>query len=92
MNLAATRRELQQPLHAEHPAIEAEVIHMARRELAQRVVDVLVRRMHLYYETRDHGLGCAQKVAERLGEELGWSPGTMLREAARYADAVAAGV
>lgn len=84
VNLAATRRELQQPLHPEHPAIEAEVIHTARRELAQTVADVLVRRVHLFYETRDHGVAASRRVAERLGEELGWDEPTVAREVERY--------
>jgi glycerol-3-phosphate dehydrogenase len=92
VNLAASRRELQQPLHPEHPAIEAEVIHTARRELAQCVADVLVRRIHLYYETRDHGLAAARTTAERLGEELGWDAGTVDREVLRYSELVTAGV
>jgi glycerol-3-phosphate dehydrogenase len=91
VNLAASRRELQHPLHPEHPAIEAEVIHTARRELAQSVADVLVRRIHLYYETRDHGLAAARTTAERLGEELGWDADTIARETRRYAELVAAG-
>ena len=58
-----------------HPAIEAEVIHAVRRELAQRVEDFLVRRMHLYYELADHGTGAAPRVAELMAEEMGWERG-----------------
>ncbi len=85
-NLVRERRTLAQPLHPEHPAIEAQVIHAARRELAMRVEDVLVRRLHLYYETADQGRIAAHRVAELMGEELGWDGQVVEREAARYLD------
>jgi glycerol-3-phosphate dehydrogenase len=84
INLAATHRELQRRLHPRHPAIEAEVVHAARRELAQRVDDVLVRRIHLYYETPDRGEGAASRTAQLLGRELGWTGTRIAEEHARY--------
>jgi glycerol-3-phosphate dehydrogenase len=69
-NLVRERRELMKPLSPDHPAIEAEVLHAARRELAQQVDDVLVRRLHLYYETQDQGVYAAHRVAQLLAEEL----------------------
>jgi glycerol-3-phosphate dehydrogenase len=89
VNLAAIHRELQRRIHPDHPAIEAEVIHTARRELACKVEDVLVRRIHLYYETRDHGVAAASRVAQLLGGELGWDPDLVQRRAAEYRDLVA---
>ena len=84
VNLAATHRELQRRLHPHHPAIEAEVLHAARRELAQRVDDVLVRRIHLAYETTDRGRAAARRTAELMARELGWGPDVIDREAAHY--------
>ncbi|HEX9055665.1 MAG TPA: glycerol-3-phosphate dehydrogenase/oxidase [Gemmatimonadales bacterium] len=84
VNLAAIHRELQRRLQPDHPAIEAEVVHIARRELASKVEDVLVRRIHLYYEAADHGVAAADRVAELLGQELGWEPEQVRREAAEY--------
>jgi glycerol-3-phosphate dehydrogenase len=84
VNLTATRRELQRRLHPRHPAIEAEVVHAARRELAERVDDVLVRRVHLYYETPDRGQAAAHRTAELLGHELGWPRTRMMEEEVRY--------
>ena len=51
------------------------MLHAVRRELAQTVEDVLVRRIHLYFETRDRG--CARRGGWRncWGGELGWSSG-----------------
>ncbi|HEX5385633.1 MAG TPA: glycerol-3-phosphate dehydrogenase/oxidase [Gemmatimonadales bacterium] len=89
LNLASSYRALQRRLHPEHPAIEAEVVHMARRELAQRVADVLVRRVHVYYETRDQGLRAARRVAELMGQELGWDAERMAEEVQRYEQIVA---
>jgi glycerol-3-phosphate dehydrogenase len=88
-NLVRERRELAAPLLAGYPAIEAEVIHVARRELAQRVDDVLVRRIHPYYEGPDHGLGAARRTAELLAEELGWEPARLEEEVERYRNLVA---
>ncbi len=84
VNLASARRELQRRLHPRHAAIEAEVVHTARREMAQRVDDVLVRRLHLYYETPDRGEAAARRTAELLGRELGWKGTRVSEEQARY--------
>jgi glycerol-3-phosphate dehydrogenase len=83
-NLGGADRRLFRRLLAPHPAIEAEVIHAVRRELAQTVEDVLVRRFHLYYEHPGHGTPAAQRVAELMGEELGWDAGRIAEEVERY--------
>ena len=90
VNLARARRELQRRLHPAHPAIEAEVVHAARRELAQRVEDVLVRRIHVFYETPDRGVAAARRTAELLGREMGWSASRVDAETARYTDLTSA--
>ncbi len=87
-NLVREQRELAQLLVPDHPAIEAEVVHVTRRELAHRVDDVLVRRIHLYYETEDHGLTAAARVAELMGGVLEWSREQVLEEAIRYIELV----
>ena len=86
INLGMADRTLFQRIHVRHPAIAAEVLHAARRELARTVEDVLVRRLHLYYELADHGLPAAGRVAGLLACELGWDAERASREAARYAD------
>ena len=90
-NLAGADRRLLRPLVEPHPAIEAEVIHAVRRELAQTVEDVLVRRFHLYYEHPDHGASVAHRVAELMSEELGWGPPRIQEEAERYLELVIRG-
>ena len=83
-NLVRERRELMRPLSPDHPAIEAEVLHVARRELAVQVDDVLVRRLHLYYETADQGVSAAPRVAALLAEELGRDEQWATEAAQRY--------
>jgi glycerol-3-phosphate dehydrogenase len=87
-NLVRERRSLMTPLCRPHPSIEAEVIHVTRRELAERVDDVLVRRLHLYYETRDQGVSSAKRVAELMGEERGWDAVRVEAEASRYREGI----
>lgn len=79
-NLGRLDRGLLARLHPDHPAIEAEVVHHARRELATRIEDVLVRRIHLHYETADHGAQAAPRVAALLGAELQWEEARVARE------------
>jgi glycerol-3-phosphate dehydrogenase len=83
-NLGRLERGLLARLHPDHPAIEAEVVHHARRELASRIDDVLVRRIHLHYETPDHGAQAAPRVAALLGRELDWDDQRVARELAAW--------
>ena len=83
-NLARREPALAQPLHPGHPAIAAEVVHAARREFARRVEDVLVRRIHLYYETADQGRLATARTAELLGRELNWTSAEIGRRAEEY--------
>jgi glycerol-3-phosphate dehydrogenase len=83
-NLTGADRRLLRRLLEPHPAIEAEVIHAVRRELAQTVEDVLVRRFHLYYEHPDQGASVAHRVAELMGQELGWDTPQIEAETERF--------
>jgi len=89
-NLGGGDRRLLRRLVPPHPAIEAEVIHAVRRELAQTVEDVMVRRAHLYYEMADHGVAAARRVAELMARERGWDEARIEAEARRYVETVAA--
>jgi len=53
-------------------AIRGEVVHAARHEHARTLSDVLIRRTHVAFETRDHGLDSAEDTAVLMGRELGW--------------------
>jgi glycerol-3-phosphate dehydrogenase len=95
--LAADRGELAQPVLPGHADLIAEAVHAARREQAQTVGDVLLRRTRLGL-TGARAL-CApggqapERVAAALGEELGWDAGRRAAEAAAFrAEAVAEGI
>jgi glycerol-3-phosphate dehydrogenase len=84
LNLIRDQPSLATPLHPAHPAVEAEVVHAARREFASRVDDVLARRIHLAWETPDHGAAAADRVAALLAAELGWDEARQAEEAQGY--------
>jgi glycerol-3-phosphate dehydrogenase len=75
-----------------HPYVWAEVPHAVRHEMAMTLDDLLVRRLHLFYEARDGGLSAAQAVAERMAREraIGWDAAEIERQVDRYRAAVAA--
>lgn len=83
-NLVRAHPKLARPLHPAHPAIAAEVVHHVRREFARAVDDVLVRRIHLFYETADQGAAAAPAVAQVMGQELGWTSTQERDEVAAY--------
>ena len=85
-NLGRDNRDLLEPLHPGHPAIRAEVIHIVRRELAQKLEDTLVRRLHIYYETADRGAAAVEDVAHLMGEELRWTPDELEKRVNEYRD------
>ncbi len=66
------------------PYIEAEVIYSAREEMVVNLSDFMVRRSLIYYEDREQGLGCADKVADLLGGELGWDAKEKKRQVEEY--------
>jgi glycerol-3-phosphate dehydrogenase len=57
---------------AELPYTYGELRYCARAEMAETLGDLLVRRTHLAFETRDHGLGVASSVARAVAPALGW--------------------
>jgi glycerol-3-phosphate dehydrogenase len=83
-NLGGGDRRLLRRLIPPHPAIEAEVLHAVRRELAQTVEDVLVRRTHIYYEHPERGIPAARRVAELMAREYAWDESRIEAETRRY--------
>ena len=55
------------------PYLLAEVPHAVEREMACTLADVLFRRTHIAFETRDHGCGAAKRIAPLLAVLLQWS-------------------
>jgi glycerol-3-phosphate dehydrogenase len=52
--------------------------------MAYTLSDVLVRRTHIAFETRDAGRTAARTVARLLGPRLGWSQVETARQLERY--------
>ena len=67
-----------------HTWVEVEIA--VHEEMAMTLGDVLVRRLGLFYETPDQGIGVAAAVAERMGRLLGWDSERMAREIRAYED------
>jgi glycerol-3-phosphate dehydrogenase len=86
--LALSDPALKQPIADGHPALRAELIHAARREMAITLCDLLIRRTHLFYEVPGHALAEAPGVAELVGQELGWDGPRQTAELAAYAQQV----
>jgi glycerol-3-phosphate dehydrogenase len=88
LELAAQREQLAQPIVPGLPDLAAEVVIAARREQARSVGDVLLRRTRLGLIAARELLGdgggrspAVGRVAELLGEELGWDARRMAAEA-----------
>ncbi len=63
------------PIVAGLPYTTNDVLRAADHEFACTIADVLVRRTHLAFETRDHGAAVAPRIAQLLAPRLGWSAG-----------------
>ncbi len=88
LNLVDRDRALGRPIVAGRPALWAEVAHAVEREMAVRLSDVLVRRLHLFYATSDQGVPAASPVAEWLAEPLGWDATRRAEEVTGYRELV----
>ena len=88
LNLVDRDRALGRPIVAGRAALWAEVAHAVEREMAVRLSDVLVRRLHLFYATRDQAVPAASAVADWLAEPLGWDAQRRAEEVAAYLELV----
>ena len=87
--LIAADRGLAERINADLPYVWAEVEFAVRHDLARTVDDVLSRRAPLLLVGRDQGLDVCERVADRLGAYLGWSPDARAGHIAAYQRAVA---
>jgi glycerol-3-phosphate dehydrogenase len=87
-NLAERDRTLDEPILAGRPEIWAEVAYAVEREMAVRLADVLIRRLHLFYEDPAHGSTVSTPVAHRMAELLGWDQTRRDEEIADYTQQV----
>jgi glycerol-3-phosphate dehydrogenase len=88
LNLVDRDRALGRAIIAGRPEIWAEVVHAVEREMALRLADVLIRRVHLFYEDAGHGTSAAPPVARRMAELLGWDQARETEEIADYLSVV----
>ena len=72
LNLVDRDRPLGEPIVAGRPEIWAEVTYGVEREMAVRLQDILIRRLHLFYEAPDQAQSVVPKVAARMKQLLGW--------------------
>jgi glycerol-3-phosphate dehydrogenase len=84
MNLVDRDRSLGESIIAGRPEVWAEVVHAVEREMAARLTDVLIRRLHLFYEDPAHGSTVSSAVAGRLAQLLGWDDARREDEVADY--------
>jgi glycerol-3-phosphate dehydrogenase len=66
------------------PYLLAEVPHAVEREMACTMADVLMRRTHVAFETRDNGRAAARRIAPLMGALLGWDEAETARQVAVY--------
>lgn len=83
LNLVDRDRTLGDHMVPGRPEIWAEVAHAVEREMALRVQDVLIRRLHLFYEYAEQAAAVAAPVAQRMKKLLGWDD---VREAEELVD------
>jgi glycerol-3-phosphate dehydrogenase len=76
--------DLVRPLSDDVPHLEAEVAWAVRHELALDLEDVLSRRMRLSMARPDRGASIASRVAQIMGDELGWDRDRQELEVSRY--------
>jgi glycerol-3-phosphate dehydrogenase len=84
LNLVDRDRALGEPIAAGHPEIWAEVTYAIEREMALRLQDVLIRRLHLFYESRDQAREAVPGVASRMKKLLGWDDSREAEELRDY--------
>lgn len=71
------------------PYIAAEIRWAIEHEMALTLADILVRRLHVAFETHDHGMSAAPAVARLAAPLLGWTRERIESELAKYGREVA---
>ncbi|MBI3081445.1 MAG: FAD-dependent oxidoreductase [Gemmatimonadetes bacterium] len=75
---------LRRPIVPGHPALRAELVHAIQREMAVTLVDLLVRRTHVFYETPGHAVAEAPELVELAARELNWDAARKAVELTAY--------
>jgi glycerol-3-phosphate dehydrogenase len=84
LNLVDRDRRLGEAIVSGRAEIWAEVSYAVEREMAVRVQDVLVRRLHLFYEVVDHAQSVVPRVVAQMKQLLGWDASREAEELRDY--------
>ena len=84
LNLVDRQRGLGKPILEGRPEIRAEVVHAVQREMAMRLADVLIRRTHLFHQTRGQAVTATTVVADLMAPLLGWDAARRAEEIELY--------
>ena len=90
--IAATvekNRTLGAPVAPNLPYIVAELHYAVEREMAVTLADLLIRRLHVAFETRDHGIAAAPGVARAVAALLQWRADQIEAELIAYGREIA---
>jgi len=84
LELTRDNPELNAPILAGSPPIQAEVVYCVRAELAATLEDVLARRLGVQFYSWRNAIRSAPAVASLMAQELGWSSEYTASEVAKY--------
>jgi len=84
--MANVDRTLAERLVPELPYIAAELEWGVSHEMARTLGDILIRRLHVAFETHDHAMSIAQAVAEMLAQKMEWNVDDELQSYRREID------
>ncbi len=87
--IVGSNTALSAPVVPTLPYIVAELHYAVEQEMALTLGDLLIRRLHVAYETRDHGIAAAPAAARAVGPLLGWSESDYTAQLAEYRSEIA---
>jgi glycerol-3-phosphate dehydrogenase len=82
--IVGSNTALSAPVVPTLPYIVAELHHAVEHEMALTLGDLLIRRLQVAFETRDHGIAAAPAAARTVGPLLGWSAEDYEKQLADY--------
>ncbi len=82
--IAVNEPVLGEPVSADGPEIGAEFVYAVEREMALTLGDLLIRRTHVAFESRDQGVSLAPLVAGLVGARLAWDAARQASEVQAY--------
>jgi len=87
--IVGSNTALSAPVVPTLPYIVAELYYAVEQEMALTLGDLLIRRLHVAYETRDHGIAAAPAAARAVGPLLGWSESDYTAQLGAYREEIA---